>query len=457
MTLPKVNFKKVNMSFALLGLSPTLSSAAVALGFGTPTPIQAQCIPAILLGGDLIAQAQTGSGKTAAFALPLLDQISNLAAQSTKTEPRVAQVLVLAPTRELVAQIGAVFQQFAQASGSSCKIAIIFGGVSINPQMMALRGGAHCIIATPGRLLDLVKNNALHLNSIKTLVLDEADRMLDAAFADELNQVLALLPTKRQTLLFSATYAQNLQSLSERVTRKPLIVKVESDQAQANQTEPKILQRAIMVDAGKRTQLLIHLLKENQWEPALVFAATKYATTHIAEKLYQKGIYATALHGDLSQGARTKVLAELKNDQWQVVVTTDLASRGIDIPHLPIVFNYDLPRSTTDYTHRIGRTGRAGTAGVAISFVSAQTLAHWQLIEKRHAQKMKPEIIAGFEPTALPNNSDVTLNDWPHGALGVDQLNESPRAPDPNGGIKGKKPNKKDKLRAAQSVKPTTE
>ncbi len=445
------------MSFASLGLSPALASATVALGFSTPTPIQAQCIQAIQLGKDLVAQAQTGSGKTAAFVLPLLDQIAKQPVSPVTSKSRLAQVLVLAPTRELAAQIGAVFVQFAQASGANCKIAILFGGVSINPQMMALRGGAQCIIATPGRLLDLVHHNALDLSFIKTLVLDEADRMLDAAFADELNQVLALIPTKRQTLLFCATYPDNLRSFSERVTHQALVVKIESNQDWVSTTEPNIAQRAIMVDASKRTQLLIHLLKENQWEPALVFAATKYATTHIAEKLYKKGIYATALHGDLSQGARTKVLDELKNHQWQVVVTTDLASRGIDVPQLPVVFNYDLPRSPTDYTHRIGRTGRAGQNGVAISFVSPQTQAHWQLIQRRQAKKIKPEIVTGFEPSAVPAKDQVTLNPLLEAAPDINAPNALPRALDPNGGIKGKKPNKKDKLRAQQLIQPPSE
>ena len=408
------------MPFTSLGLSPDLVRAAGELGFSTPTPIQAEAIPVILRGADLLASAQTGSGKTGAFCLPLLQRLQ----QGPNHTPRRVRALVLAPTRELAAQVGEVLRSLGSCLPQRLKIAVVSGGVSINPQMMSLRGGADVVVATPGRLLDLLEQNALKLSSVETLVLDEADRLLDLGFSEELQKVLALLPAQRQNLFFSATFPPDVQMLAQTLLRDPVRVEVAATPA----NEPGIVQQVIAVDAIKRTELLRHLLKENDWARVLVFVATKYAAEHVAWKLHKNGVFATPFHGDLSQGARTKVLAEFKNEQWDVVVTTDLAARGIDIAQLPVVLNYDLPRSAVDYVHRIGRTGRAGEPGLAVSFVSAGTAAHFALSEKRQGLSLPREVILGFEPTeaAVP---------------------ESPGA----GGVKGKRPSKKDKLRAGQA------
>ncbi|MBI2515476.1 MAG: DEAD/DEAH box helicase [Opitutae bacterium] len=405
------------MPFAHLGLSEPLQRAVAARAYLAPTPVQAAAIPAVLRGADVWASAQTGSGKTAAFALPLLE----LLLTRRPGGPRRVSALVLAPTRELVAQIGESFRAYARFLPVPVKVAAVFGGVSINPQMMALRGGADIVVATPGRLLDLVDHNALSLSTVGTLVLDEADRLFDLGFADELNRILALLPARRQNLLFSATFPPAVQSLASALLRDPVRVEVPVEPA----TKPDILQRAIEVDPPRRTQLLRHLIETNDWSGVLVFVATKYATEHVAEKLRKAGLNATALHGELSQGARTQALADFKAGKVRVLLATDVAARGLDIARLPVVVNYDLPRSPTDYTHRIGRTGRAGESGTAISFVSAGTHAHFQLIEKRNRISLPREQVPGFEPVEL----------------------DAPPSP-AGGGIKGKRPNKKDKLRA---------
>ncbi|PKO32955.1 MAG: RNA helicase [Betaproteobacteria bacterium HGW-Betaproteobacteria-9] len=410
------------MPFTSLGLAPTLAQAAAEIGFTAPTPIQLEAIPAVLGGADLLATAQTGSGKTAAFALPLLQRLQTGPVHT----PRRVRALVLVPTRELAAQVGEVLRSLAQHLPSRPRIAVAFGGVSINPQLMALRGGADVMVATPGRLLDLVEHNALRLSAVELLVLDEADRLLDLGFSDELDRVLALLPAKRQNLFFSATFPPAVEALAGGLLRDPQRVDVPTPA----QTEAVILQRAIAVDAGRRTQLLRQLIKDNGWERVLVFVATQYAAERLATKLHHGDLFATSFHGGLSQGARKQALQEFKEKRWDVVVTTDLAARGIDIAQLPVVVNFDLPRSAVDYVHRIGRTGRAGENGLAISFVSADTEAHWRLIEKRQGLSLPLEQLPGFEPT------DVA----------------TPAGP-ANGGVKGKRPSKKDKLRAAAAAK----
>ncbi|MFM2111523.1 MAG: hypothetical protein RLZZ271_183 [Pseudomonadota bacterium] len=410
------------MSFSELSLRPELVQAAQAMGFGQPTPIQMLAIPDVLRGSDVLARAQTGSGKTAAFALPLLSRwLDGGFAQP----PRKLHTLVLVPTRELAEQVGGVFHELSRHLPSRPKLVTAVGGVSINPQLMALRGGTDVLVATPGRLLDLHAHNALRLQHVQALVLDEADRLLDLGFAEELQRVLALLPPKRQNLFFSATFAPDVLAFAETLLRDPVRVEVDSPPEEA----PQITQRAIAVDAAQRTPLLRHLLKTEKWESTLVFVASQYAAEHVASKLYQAGFVATAFHGGLSQGARQTVLQEFKEERWDVLVTTDLAARGIDIAELSAVVNYDLPRSPNDYTHRIGRTARAGRSGVAVSFVSADTEPHFQLIEKRQGQAVPREVLAGFEPKDKP-----TPNQGLEGS---------------KGGIKGKRPSKKDKLRAA--------
>jgi ATP-dependent RNA helicase RhlE len=381
------------MPFSELGLSPELLRAVAEAEYTTPTPVQAAAIPPILRGQDVRACAQTGSGKTAAYALPMLQRL--LGAATVANDRRVSG-LIIVPTRELAMQVGESFRGFSRYLPQPIKVLTVFGGVSINPQMMALRGGADIVVATPGRLLDLADNNAVRLAEVGTLVLDEADRMLDEGFADELTRVLALLPDRRQNLLFSATFPPAVQSLSELLLRDPARI----DIAIAKESAPDIQQRSIAVDPERRTQLLRHLIQHHGWERTLVFVATKYATEHIATKLQRLGIAARALSGDLSQGARTWALAEFKAGRVKVLIATDVAARGIDVVDLPAVVNFDLPRSTADYTHRIGRTGRAGASGVAVSFVSAATEAHFRLIEKRNKFRLERERVPGFEPAS---------------------------------------------------------
>ena len=390
------------------------------MGLYAPTPIQAQAIPAALQGRDLWGTAPTGSGKTLAFALPLLQQHVLHPRQTNFRRP--VRSLVLVPTRELAVQVGAVLTQLAYSL--NLKVAVVFGGVSINPQMMDLRGGADIVVATPGRLLDLADQNALRLNDVQHLVLDEADRLLDLGFADELQRVLALLLAKRQTLVFSATFAPEVELLAGSLLHDPVRLTVEAFEGH----KPDITQRAIAVDDNKRTALLRHLIAEHAWKQVLVFVATRYACEHVANKLCRAGINAAPFHGEMSQGARQDVLRDFKTGHCHVMVTTDLASRGIDIAMLPVVVNYDLPRSATDYTHRIGRTGRAGAHGDAVSFVTAHALAHWKLIQKRESLALDLEQVPGFEPV------------------------DEPPAPQGNGGVKGKRPSKKDKLRAQAAL-----
>ena len=411
------------MPFKTLGLSPALAQAAAELGFATPTPIQAQAIPAVLSGGDVLATAPTGSGKTASFALPLLQRL-----MTPPPGARHPRVLVLVPTRELAAQVAEVFRALAQPLSARLRVSVLFGGVSINPQLMGLRGGADVVVATPGRLLDVVAHNGLRLGHVESLVLDEADRLLDLGFAQELDQVLALLPASRQNLFFSATFPAPVEALAQRLLQTPQRIDVPAIDDDA----PPVHQRAIAVDTARRTALLRHLIDQNGWGRVLVFVASQHTANTVAAKLHRGDRYATPFHGGLSQGARQEVLAEFKDKRWDVVVTTDLAARGIDIEDMPVVINYDLPRSAQDHVHRVGRTGRAGAGGTAISFVTADSQAHWNTIQKRQGMSLPLEVEPGFEPT------------------------ETPPLPSPgNGGIKGKRPSKKDKLRAAAKASGT--
>lgn len=419
------------MPFSALGLAPSLAHAAASQGLIAPTPVQSQAIPAILNGHDLRACAPTGSGKTAAYVLPLLQQwLLSDAAQ--RQGSRSTQALVLVPTRELAAQVAELIYHVGEAMGRRPKVAVLTGGISINPQLMALRGGADMVIATPGRLLDVVAHSQLKLHTIGTLVMDEADRLLDLGFAEELEQVLALVPAKtaRQTLLLSATFGPAVQTLVGQLLREGHVsVEVEN----THQQDATIAQRAIYVDATKRTSVLRDLVAQYPEQRMLVFVASRYSAEHVANKLYARKIYATAFHGELSQGAREKVLQEFKNHQWQVLITTDLAARGIHIDALPVVVNYDLPRSADDYTHRIGRTGRAGLSGTAISFVSPATQAHWKLIAKRNQLNIELETLPAYPVTEKAPE-------------------RAPHEDGNHGGIKGKRPSKKDKLRAAAAA-----
>jgi superfamily II DNA/RNA helicase len=330
------------------------------------------------------------------------------------------QTLVLVPTRELAIQVGHTMMSLSAHLGKVCKVTVVFGGVSINPQMLGLRGGTDILIATPGRLLDLFDHNAVKLSDIQTLVLDEADKLLELGFQEELNRILSALPSTRQNLFLSATRPKSIESLAQSLLHNPHQIRIES----ATPQPAVIEQRAVYTDTSKRTQLLKHLIKTHQLKQVLVFAATQHTCEIVAAKLRVAGIAAEPFHGQLSQGKREQVLADFKLQRVKVVLATDLASRGLDIEKLPTVVNFDLPRSAVDYTHRIGRTGRAGEPGLAISFVCPETLQHWNLIEKRQHVKLVCESLPGFEATdAVPESSQG------------------------NGGIKGKRPSKKDKLR----------
>ena len=415
------------MPFSALGFSPDilplLLRALDEKGYIQPTAIQSAAIPAILQGHDVLGSAQTGSGKTAAFALPMLQQL--VGAPLTKT--RIVRGLVLVPTRELAAQVGESIVALGKYLPQHPKVVVVFGGVSINPQMMGLRTGADIVVATPGRLIDLLDHHAVKISDVQTLVLDEADRLLDLGFGEELKRILALLPAKRQNLFFSATFPPAIEALAASMLHNPQRVAIQSE----HEGKPDITQRVIEVDPARRTQLLRHLVQTEKWSRVLVFVATKHAAEIVADKLRKADIEAEPFHGELSQGKRTQVLMDFKAKSVQVVVATDVAARGIDITQLPVVVNYDLPRSAVDYTHRIGRTGRAGESGLAVSFVSATTEAHFRLIEKRQGIALAREQVAGFEPVEV---TPVNAAD-----------------PQGTGGIKGKRPSKKDKLRAASS------
>ena len=383
--------------------------------------MQVATIPAVLRGKDVWASARTGSGKTAAFVLPLLQTLG--ARGRHPRHPTPVHGLLLVPTRELALQIAEAVSVLGAYLTSPPKIVVAVGGVSINPQMLSLRGGADVVVATPGRLLDLVDHGALSLSHVQFLVLDEAERLLALGFAAELARVMRLLPPTCQKLLFSATFPPAVRALAEVLLHEPAQINIDAGEIPDTSA---IVQRVIEVDTGRRTLLLRHLLQEHGWSSVLVFVATKHAADHVAVKLQRAGLSAAALHGDMSQGRRTQVLADFKDQQLQILVATDLAARGIDITDLAAVVNYDLPRSPAEYLHRIGRTGRAGHSGVALSFINGTTAPHFDLIERRHRLSLTREVIPGFEPVdeALPPSH-------------------------PHGGVKGRRKSKKDKLREA--------
>ncbi|WP_293632693.1 DEAD/DEAH box helicase, partial [Shewanella sp. CG12_big_fil_rev_8_21_14_0_65_47_15] len=346
-------------SFAQLGIIAPLHHRLTELAYVSPTPVQMATIPAVLAGRDVLAGANTGSGKTAAFAVPLLQQL--IEAKTPDKSGSYARCLVLVPTRELAQQVADSFLSYASHLNGQLKIVAAFGGVSVNAQMQSLRSGADVLVATPGRLLDLLSSNAIKLSRVSTLVLDEADRMLSLGFTDELAQVLAALPSKKQTLLFSATFPEEVRLLTDKLLNDPLEYQLQSEQ------ESTIQQRVITVNRPMKTALLAHLIKEHQWSQALIFVSAKNTCNHLAQKLSKRGISAEVFHGDKAQGARTRVLDGFKNGEISVLIATDIAARGIDIDKLPVVINFDLPRSPADYMHRIGRSGRAGEAGLAVT------------------------------------------------------------------------------------------
>ncbi|KAF7767727.1 hypothetical protein PCIT_a3813 [Pseudoalteromonas citrea] len=377
-------------NFTDLGLISPLLARLAELDYASPTPIQAQAIGKILAGRDLIAGANTGSGKTAAFALPLLQQLSEQGSRCADKGNFVSG-LVLVPTRELATQVADSIKSYAAHLNGAIKTTVVFGGVSVNKQMQNLRGGSDIVVATPGRLLDLIASNAIKLDHVRTLVLDEADRMLGLGFAEELSQLLALMPSTKQTLLFSATFPEQVTALTDKLLNSPVEIQVQSRDAST------VIQRVFTVNAGQKTALLAHLIEQHQWRQALIFVNAKNHCEHLAQKLEKRGISAQVFHGDKGQAARTRTMDAFKSGKIDVLIATDIAARGIDIAKLPVVINFNLPRSPADYMHRIGRSGRAGEVGLALSLIDHDDYHHFKIIEKKNKIRLEREQVAGFE------------------------------------------------------------
>ena len=384
------------MSFTSLGLADEIVRAITDHGYTVPTPIQAQAIPAVLAGGDLLAGAQTGTGKTAGFTLPILHRLSTAAgAPVNSASQRPIRALILTPTRELAAQV----EESVRTYGKYLKLTstVIFGGVGINPQIKLLKHGVDILVATPGRLLDHMQQGTVNLSQVEILVLDEADRMLDMGFIRDIKKVLAVLPRKRQNLLFSATFSEEIKALADGLLNAPAMIEV----ARRNSTVEMIAQKIHPVDRDRKHPMLTHLIKTKQWTQVLVFTRTKHGANKLVEQLGKDGITGLAIHGNKSQSARTRALAEFKDGSLQVLVATDIAARGIDIDQLPHVVNYDLPNIPEDYVHRIGRTGRAGATGEAVSLVCVDEHEMLRDIERLIKRELPRETISGFEPDPL--------------------------------------------------------
>ncbi len=375
------------MSFSTLGLSEPILRAIADEGYTEPTPIQKSAIPAVLAGGDLLAGAQTGTGKTAGFTLPILQRLLD-ASPAVSKAPRV---LILTPTRELAAQVEASVRTYGKYL--SLRSAVVFGGVGLHPQIEKLRRGVDILVATPGRLLDLHQQKALDLSKVSIFVLDEADRMLDMGFIHDIKKVMKLLPAQRQSLLFSATFSEDIKNLADKLLKSPQLIEV----ARRNKTAETILQKVHPVDRDRKQKLLSHLIKSGDWHQVLVFTRTKHGANKLVEQLGGDGITAMAIHGNKSQTARTRALAEFKSGDLRALVATDIAARGIDIDQLPHVVNYDLPNVAEDYVHRIGRTGRAGASGEAISFLTVDETRFLAEIERLTQQNLPQEVVPGFE------------------------------------------------------------
>ncbi|MDY3205666.1 MAG: DEAD/DEAH box helicase [Arcobacter sp.] len=376
------------MSFSKLGLCAELLRAIKEEGYTTPTPIQSKSIPVILSKKDVLAAAQTGTGKTAGFTLPLLQRLKTSYSKDKKSHVRA---LILTPTRELAAQVAQSVETYGKYL--PFKSAVIFGGVGINPQISLLKKGVDIVIATPGRLLDLVSQDCLDLTKIEFFILDEADRMLDMGFINDIRKVLAILPKQRQNLLFSATFSDDIKKLADSLLNSPVSIEA----AKANSTSHKVEQSVHLVDRERKKELLLHLVNKNNWQQVLVFTRTKHGANKLSEALVKDGISSAAIHGNKSQSARTKALDDFKAGNVRVLVATDIAARGIDIDNLPHVINFELPNIAEDYVHRIGRTGRAGNTGEAISLVCIDEHDYLWGIEKLIKQKIKKIEIVGFK------------------------------------------------------------
>ena len=387
-------------TFTELGLITPLLARLAELEYQQPTPIQAQAIPSVLAGRDLIAGANTGSGKTATFALPMLQKLrANISSSSKSSKGNFVTGLILVPTRELAKQVADSIKSYAVHFNGEIKTVAVFGGVSVNTQMLTLRGGTDILVATPGRLLDLISSNAIKLDKVNTLVLDEADRMLSLGFAEELTALLALTPKKKQILLFSATFPEQVKSLTQELLNNPIEIQLQSADAST------LVQRVFTVNKGEKTAVLAHLIKENQWRQALIFVNAKHHSEHLAEKLAKRGITAAVFHGDKGQSERSRVLDGFKAGDIEVLIATDIAARGLDIEKLPVVINFNLPRSPSDYMHRIGRSGRAGEVGLAISLIDHEDYHHFKVIEKKNKIWLEREQVEGFEADEISDDS----------------------------------------------------
>ncbi|MGB3623244.1 DEAD/DEAH box helicase [Ketobacter sp. MCCC 1A13808] len=376
------------MSFTTLGLSAPILQAVAEQGYSEPSPIQAQAIPAVLEGRDVMAAAQTGTGKTAGFTLPILE----ILARGERAKPNQARALILTPTRELAAQVGASVATYGEYL--PLRSAVVFGGVKINPQMMKLRNGVDILVATPGRLLDLYQQNAVRFNHLEVLVLDEADRMLDMGFIHDIRKIINYLPKQRQNLMFSATFSNDIRQLAKGIVNNPAEISV----SPANTTANSVEQWVYPTDKKKKAGLLAELTRKNGWDQVLVFTKTKRGANQLTTFLESEGITALAIHGNKSQGARTKALANFKDGKVRVLVATDIAARGLDIDQLPQVVNFELPNVPEDYVHRIGRTGRAGATGHAISLVCADEADLLFDIERLIKRNLDRKLVEGFEP-----------------------------------------------------------
>ena len=377
------------VEFERLGLSEPLLKAVAAKGYRTPSPIQLSCIPAVLEGHDVMAAAQTGTGKTAGFTLPMLERLRH----GPKARAGQVRALVLTPTRELAAQVAESVVAYGRYL--DLRSDVVFGGVSPNPQINRLRHGTDVLVATPGRLMDLHQQRALRLDQVEILVLDEADRMLDMGFIRDIRRIISLMPAKRQNLLFSATFSPEIRKLAQGLLQQPVQLQATPE----NQAAPLVEQLLHPCDMGRKPDLLSHLIRSNDWQQVLVFSRTKHGANKVAERLEKEGLSAAAIHGNKSQGARTRALAGFKSGEVRVLVATDIAARGIDIHQLPHVVNLDLPNVAEDYVHRIGRTGRAGQNGHAISLVAAEEHELLRAIERLVGSQLPRQEVPGFEPT----------------------------------------------------------
>ena len=379
------------MSFSSLGLSAELLRAVSEQGYTTPTPVQSQAIPVVLQGGDLMAGAQTGTGKTAAFALPLLHNLQANQAKAPTKQGRV-RALILTPTRELASQVADSVTAYSQYL--PLRTGLVFGGVGINPQLQMLRKGVDILVATPGRLIDHMERNSVDLSAVEMVVLDEADRMLDMGFIHAIKRIMQKLPQRRQGLLFSATFPDNISKLAQQFLHQPQLIEV----ARRNSSSENIAQSAFLVDRGRKRELLSHLIGAENWHQVLVFTRTKRGADRLAKQLNSDGVAAMAIHGNKSQNARERALTAFKKQSVQALIATDVAARGIDIDRLPHVVNYDIPDAAEDYVHRIGRTGRAGCEGQAVSLVCLDEKKQWNAIERLISRRIPSQTVAGFEP-----------------------------------------------------------